>query len=189
MDEFKSNYINFNGSNHQRNKRCIFDLLKYTNDNEQKLSLYVKKIKIQHNNLLLKISEISMHLLPNQIDFIEKIKTNIINFDEINYEQNNELNEITKTINNTLNLKKIKDKHVENIFQLYQKFLNFNKTLEDIDNMIDYNAFNKIHLKIVQQISDLSLVSNLLEGEDTTIIDMKNDNSDDKFEGDSFDFM
>ena len=189
MDKFKSNYINFNGSNHQRNKRCLYDLLKYTDDNKEELSLYTKEIKVQHNDLLKKIGEISMHISSNHIDFIEKIKTNIINFDEIYDEQKNELVEITNTINNILNLKKIKDKHVENIFQLYQKVLNFNKTLEDINNMIDYNAFNKIHLKIVQQISDLSLFSNLLEGEDTTVVNIKNDNSDEESDGESFDFM
>lgn len=171
MEEFKANYINFNGSIHQKNKRCLFDMIKNIDDIKIELDNYSQKITIEHQDLHQKINEIIKHITPEQKKIINELKTHVNTFRIKHKEQIQEIVNVLSIINNIISLKKIKDKHVEDSFLLYQKLLTFNDTLVDINNKIEYNAFNKIYLRIVEQLSDLSMFSNLLVGNDNTNYD------------------
>ena len=187
MEEFRANYINFSGSIHQKNKRCLFDMIKNIDDIKIELDKYIHKITIDHQDLHQKINEIIEHINPEQKKFMDEIKTHINTFELKHKEQLKEINDVLCIINNITSLKKIKDKHVEDNFLLYQKIQTFNDILIDINNRIEYNAFNKIYQRIIEQLSDLSMFSNLLEGTGTTntnydfSIEQENDDDFDDF--------
>jgi uncharacterized phage infection (PIP) family protein YhgE len=161
MDKYLKN-INSSGSKHQMYKRCIFDIIKDMTENIKLFHSNILKIKKNQTEIIVKIKQIN--------DYTEKYIKNFTNVNEIINKYNEQyslysikINDINTKVNIIPTLKKIKEKHVQEAYNYLETINNYWIELDNINSSINYSFINKIFKKVKEELSEISVISGLID--------------------------
>lgn len=187
MDKYLNN-VNTSGSNHQRYKRCIYNIIKDVNDNITIFHSNVSITKENQKQVTDKITQITNHDSKYCENF-SNINKIIQQFNEMHTSYLVKIDDIVAKINLMTTLKKIKEKHVADAYNYLQTIDNYRNELRKIDSSIDYIFINDTFRKVQEEISEISLINGLMGDIETkkNIPDEKED-SDYYSESDNDDF-
>ena len=187
MDKYLNN-VNTSGSNHQRYKRCIYNIIKDVNDNITIFHSNVSITKENQKQVTDKITQITNHDSKYCENF-SNINKIIQQFNEMHASYLVKIDDIVAKINLMTTLKKIKEKHVADAYNYLQTIDNYRNELRKIDSSIDYIFINDTFRKVQEEISEISLINGLMGDIETkkNIPDEKED-SDYYSESDNDDF-
>jgi len=195
MDKYLNN-VNSGGSNHQRYKRCIYNIIKDMTENTTLFHSNVFRTKENQKQAVVKIKEIHQHT-KKYVDNFKNVDENIKKYIDLYTKYNVQLDELTVKVNMMTTLKKIKEKHVS---QAYDGLITIDKywnELDKIDSSINYSFIDTTYRKVQEELAEISLINGLMGGveitnhSNTTYTNDEDDEEDeDEDEDDAFsDFM
>lgn len=189
MDKYLKK-VNNGGSNHQMYKRCIFDIIKDMRESIDRFNSNVFRTKEYQSHVVVKVNEIinTTTKYSHKIKDVDKI---IKEYSNLYLEYSKQIKELQTKINMITTLKKIKEKHVKQACEYLEKIDFFWNQLDEIDSSINYNFIDEIYKKVQVELSEISLISGLMDGVEiisfNNIVDetMEGSGSEGDSEGDS----
>ena len=160
MDKYLNN-INTSGSNLQRYKRCIYNIIKDVNENITIFHSNVSITKENQKQVTEKITQITNHDSKYCENF-SNINKIIQQYSEMYTSYLVKIDDIVAKINLMTTLKKIKEKHVTDAYNYLQTIDQYRDELKKIDSSIDYGFIDDTFRKVQEEQSEISLINNLM---------------------------
>ena len=187
------NPVNTSSSNHQFNKRRIYNMQKELdkiNNIFKKNIINYNKTNLNTRNKLVFINSYNKSNNKTKPYFLDEILDKINIFDSKLKETSHFyilFEKVKYNFNERLSFTKIKDKHSIESYTDLTKLNSFSKVISDIADNIDYSLCDSIFKKITLIKSDMSLFADMLNTDNIKDDDSKEDDSkeDDSKEDDS----
>ena len=160
MDKYLNN-VNSGGSNHQRYKRCIYNIIKDMTVNTKLFHSKVFKTKENQKHAVVKIKEINQHTTKYTKYFIN-VDENIKKYGDLYKTFNDNLDKLTNKVNIMTTLKKIKEKHVQQAYECLITIDNYWNELDKIDSSINYSFIDTTFRKVQEELTEISLINGLM---------------------------